>query len=57
MQQQDKVKTPFETASQQDAATQDFLFQPDYFHGELNASEDSLEWQEFALLQQPGSGG
>ena len=57
MPQQDKVKTPFETASQPDAATQDFLFQPDYFHGELNASEDSLEWQEFALLQQPGSGG
>ncbi len=56
MPQQDKVKTPFDTASQQDAATQDFLYQPDYFHGELNASEDSSEWQEFALLQQPVNG-
>jgi len=55
MPQQDKVKTPFDTASQQDAATQDFLYQPDYFHGELNASEDSSEWQEFALLQQPAN--
>ena len=41
-QQQDKVKSPFDTASKQDVASQDFLFQPDYFHGELNASEDSL---------------
>jgi hypothetical protein len=57
MQQQDKVKSPFDTASKQDVASQDFLFQPDYFHGELNASEDSLEWQEFALLQQPVNGG
>jgi len=56
MPQQDKVKAPFDTASTQDATSQDFLFQPDYFQGELNASEDSLEWQEFALLQQPARG-
>ena len=55
MQQQDKVKSPFDTASKQDVASQDYLFQPDYFHGELNASEDSTEWQEFALLQQPAN--
>lgn len=56
MQQQDKAKTPFDTASQQNAAPQDLLFQPDYFYGELNASEDSSDWQEFALLQQSANG-
>lgn len=57
MQQQDKVKTPLDAASPSDAAAQDLWFQPDYFHGELNASEDGTQWQEFALIQPPAKRG
>jgi len=57
MPQPDQVTSPFTFESQPDRQHDDLLLQPDYFQGELNASEDSLEWQEFALLQQHGSGG
>ncbi len=57
MPQPDQVTSPFYVESQTNFQQDDLLLQPDYFHGELNAGEDSSEWQEFALLQQPGSGG
>jgi hypothetical protein len=57
MPQLNKVTTPFYVESQPDNLYDDLLLQPDYFHGELNAGEDSLEWQEFARLQQPVIGG
>ncbi len=56
MPQPDKLSTPFSFECQPDNLRDDLLLQADYFHGELNASEDSLEWQEFALLQQPARG-
>ncbi len=55
MPQLNKVTTPFYVESQPDNLYDDLLLQPDYFHGELNAGEDSLEWQEFAMLQQPAN--
>lgn len=57
MPQPDQVTSPFYVDSQTNQQQDDLLLQPDYFYGELNAGEDSSEWQEFALLQQPGSGG
>jgi len=57
MPQPDQITTPFYFESQRNQQHDSLLFQPDYFHGELNASEDSVEWQEFALLQQPSNGG
>ena len=57
MPQPDQVTSPFYVDSQTNFQQDDLLLQPDYFHGELNAGEDSSEWQEFALLQLPGSGG
>lgn len=57
MPQPDQVTSPFYAESQPNQQHEDLLLQPDYFHGELNAGEDSLEWQEFALLQLPGNGG
>ncbi len=56
MPQPDQVTSPFYVKSETDQQQDDLLLQPDYFHGELNAAEDSSEWQEFALLQLPGSG-
>ncbi len=53
MPQPDQVTSPFYAESQSNIQQDDLLLQPDYFHGELNASEDSSEWQEFALLQLP----
>lgn len=56
MPQPDQVTSPFYVESPADQQQDDLLLQADYFHGELNASEDSLEWQEFARLQQPVNG-
>ena len=53
MPQPDQVTSPFYVESPADLQHDDLLLQPDYFHGELNAGEDSSEWQEFALLQLP----
>lgn len=55
MPQPDQVTSLFYVESQPDRQHDDLLLQPDYFHGELNAGEDSLEWQEFALLEKPSS--
>ncbi|MDZ7868910.1 MAG: hypothetical protein U5L02_06830 [Rheinheimera sp.] len=57
MPQPDQVTSPFYAESHTNLQQDDFVLQPDYFHGELNAGEDGVEWQEFALLQLPGSGG
>ncbi len=56
MPQPDQVTSPFAFESQPEHQHDDLLLQPDYFHGELNAGEDSSEWQEFALLQLPVHG-
>ncbi len=56
MPQPDQVTSPFAFESQPEHQHDDLLLQPDYFHGELNAGEDSPEWKEFALLQQPSNG-
>lgn len=53
MPQPDQVTSPFYAESQSNIQQDDLLLQPDYFYGELNAGEDSSEWQEFALLKQP----
>jgi len=53
MPQPDQVTSPFYAESQTNFQQDDLLLQPDYFHGELNAGEDSVEWQEFASLQLP----
>ncbi len=57
MPQPDQVTSPFYVESQPNQQHDDLLLQPDYFHGELNAGEDGVEWQEFARLPQTGSGG
>ena len=57
MPQPDQVTSSFAFESLANFQQDDLLLQPDYFHGELNAREDSVEWQEFARLPQTGSGG
>ncbi len=57
MSQPTQINQLFNFESHKDHQLDDLLYQPDYFHDELNAGEDSLEWQEFAQSQQPGNAG
>lgn len=49
--QQDNAKAMSYYPTKQPQTTEASLQQQDYSYDELNANEDSAEWQEFAQLQ------